>query len=111
MRDLRDEDAGPREDGVVRSGVAVAVGTAVVDQHSVQRPDRACPRTKPGTVAFRLVFQLQVEPVEVDPLWAHADARAVVKSWTVAASVPPPGAVAFQWSVRRIVNENRISPE
>src|SRR4051794_8736370 len=69
----------------------------------------------PGMTAFRLVDSLQVEPVDADPLCTQGEevsgGGSIVKSSTVAASVPPPGAVAFQWSVRRNVNENRISPE
>jgi hypothetical protein len=66
--------------------------------------------------AFRLVDQVHIEPVEVAPLCTHVQSKpalgpSTVKSWTVAASDPPPGATAFQWSVSRNVSENRISPE
>jgi len=79
--------------------------------------ERLAPFTEPGMIAFRLVDQPQVEPVEVEPVCTHGPGNwgisscSIVKSCTVAASVPPPGAIAFQWSVRRNVNENRISPE
>ena len=103
----RDEDAGPREDRVVRGGVTVAVGTAIVDLHSVERPNAAFPilyrardeRVQSGAqVASRAGGSrsaLHTRPGE----W-HAKLRrwhlSIVKSWTVAVSVPPPGAVAFQ---------------
>src|SRR3954447_5162334 len=68
--------------------------------------ERFAPFTEPGKAAFRLVNAVQAEPVEVDPLWAQITGTSNVRFWTVPASAPPPGAVAFQWSVRRNVNED-----
>ena len=67
--------------------------------------------TEPGMIAFTLVVTLQVEPADVDAVSAHATARSIEASWTVAGSAPPPGATALKWSDIWVVHASRTSPE
>jgi len=51
--------------------------------------------TDPGTVAFADVFAVQSPPSAVDAVFAHVAGTGNGMSTTVAASVPPPGAIAL----------------
>jgi hypothetical protein len=66
--------------------------------------------TAPGTTALAVVAVAQVEPMAVLPVPVHVVLTGNGMSTTVAGSVPPPGATAFQWSVMRIVAVVWISP-
>ena len=82
-----------------------AVGATVEDLQLADLDDRPLGvlDCAPGTTAFAVVVTVQVLPIAVLAVAAQGVITGNGMSITVAASGPPPGATALQWSVMRIV--------
>ena len=95
----------PGEANILTVGPSLTEASMIVtDSGAPLIPGPGCPVRADSSASCSAPVGSAVAAIEVD-------GGDLDDSVTVAASVPPPGAVAFRWSVRRTVNENCISPE